>query len=342
MQANVKAAVPSEEEGSGEERVDVLLKLARKYGGAALRDEVGFIAEGAISKIATVAVFGQFKRGKSTLVNALVGHDILPIGKLPLTGVPTRVLYGEAALLVRYLDGRTEEEKIEKLAAYVTEALNPENVRGVAYVDVTYPSEFLRDVTIVDTPGIGSTLQHNTDAAHELSDKIDCALFVTGPEPPITGEELEFLRKIQSLVEEVTVVVSKIDLGRGSELEIVEFITHTIDVGAVGSLPIFTIDATVSDNGLEELRAHIIRSIAADDRYVVRRSLARRIQRAGAGIRRIIEGNSDLRSFAPRNRAYNAIARGFRRFPSEIGPLRRLIRGIIVGYSDLERQLRRG
>ncbi|MDH2910803.1 MAG: dynamin family protein [Candidatus Eremiobacteraeota bacterium] len=94
MQANVKAAVFSDEA----ERVDALVRLAHEYGGAALRAEVGFIVEGATSKRAAVAVLGQFKRGKSMLVNALLGNNILPIGKLPLTGVPTRVLYGEPAL----------------------------------------------------------------------------------------------------------------------------------------------------------------------------------------------------------------------------------------------------
>lgn len=285
MQANVKAAVFSDEA----ERVDALVRLAHEYGGAALRAEVGFIVEGATSKRAAVAVLGQFKRGKSMLVNALLGNNILPIGKLPLTGVPTRVLYGEPALVVCYLDGRKEAAKIESLPAHVTEALNPGNVLGVAYVDVTYPSEFLRDIILIDTPGIGSTLQHNTASAHELSDKIDYALFVTGPEPPITGEELAFLREVQGLVERVTVVISKIDLVRGSESEIVDFIKRTIHAELADDFPIYTVDATVPDNGVDDLRDHIIRSIAENNRGTVQRSLARRIQRAGAGIRRIIE-----------------------------------------------------
>ena len=285
MHANVKAAVFSDEA----ERVGALVRLAHKYGGAALRAEVGSIVEGVTSKRAAVAVLGQFKRGKSMLVNALLGNNILPIGKLPLTGVPTRVLYGEPALLVCYLDGRKKAAKIENLPTYVTEVLNPGNVLGVAYVDVTYPSEFLRDIILIDTPGIGSTLQHNTASAHELSDKIDYALFVTGPEPPITGEELSFFREVQGLVERVTVVISKIDLVRGSESGIVDFIKRTIHSELADDFPIYTVDATVPDNGIDELRDHIIRSMAENNRSAVQRSLARRIKRTGAGIRRIIE-----------------------------------------------------
>ena len=285
MHANVKAAVFSDEA----ERVGALVRLAHKYGGAALRAEVGSIVEGVTSKRAAVAVLGQFKRGKSMLVNALLGNNILPIGKLPLTGVPTRVLYGEPALLVCYLDGRKKAAKIENLPTYVTEVLNPGNVLGVAYVDVTYPSEFLRDIILIDTPGIGSTLQHNTASAHELSDKIDYALFVTGPEPPITGEELSFFREVQGLVERVTVVISKIDLVRGSESEIVDFMKRTIHSELADDFPIYTVDATVPDNGIDELRDHIIRSMAENNRSAVQRSLARRIKRTGAGIRRIIE-----------------------------------------------------
>jgi hypothetical protein len=83
-----------------------------------------------------LAVVGEFKRGKSTLVNALVAEPVLPTGVLPLTAVATELAFGEAAAAVKFLDGRIEAISRDQIASYVTEAGNPGNGRGVDRVEV--------------------------------------------------------------------------------------------------------------------------------------------------------------------------------------------------------------
>jgi len=69
-----------------------------------------------------IAVLGEFKRGKSTLVDALLRAELLPTGALPLTAVATEVSYGAPAATVVFLDGHSEEVPAGELADYVTEA----------------------------------------------------------------------------------------------------------------------------------------------------------------------------------------------------------------------------
>ena len=119
-----------------------------------------------------LAILGQFKRGKSTLLNALTGEAILPVGVVPLTAVPTFIQYGETPKIrVQYQDGRPADEcngasiaeRTGYLAGFVTEEGNPQNRRGVAEVEADLPSPILSGgVVLIDTPGIGSTFRHNT------------------------------------------------------------------------------------------------------------------------------------------------------------------------------------
>ncbi|MGH3172318.1 MAG: dynamin family protein, partial [Streptosporangiaceae bacterium] len=84
-----------------------------------------------------VLVTGEAKRGKSTLVNALLGREVLPAGVTPLTAVTTTVRYGDDERAeVRFLDGHDEKHPLAALADLVTERGNPGNRRGIADVTV--------------------------------------------------------------------------------------------------------------------------------------------------------------------------------------------------------------
>jgi ribosome biogenesis GTPase A len=107
--------------------------------------------------------------GKSTLLNALLGQDVLPTSVIPLTAIPTFIRHAASpGARVHYQDGRTPEEfsseRIKEVTAfllkYVTESGNPKNRLGVSQVDVLHPAAILaRGVVLIDTPGIGSTLR---------------------------------------------------------------------------------------------------------------------------------------------------------------------------------------
>jgi ribosome biogenesis GTPase A len=105
-----------------------------------------------------VLVAGEAKRGKSTLVNALLGRQVLPSGVTPLTSLATAVRYGRAeSVTAVFRDGHAESYPLSALDDLVTERGNPDNRRALASVTVTVDAPVLaRGVELVDTPGTGS------------------------------------------------------------------------------------------------------------------------------------------------------------------------------------------
>ncbi|HWB49085.1 MAG TPA: dynamin family protein [Stellaceae bacterium] len=168
-----------------------------------------------------VAVLGQFKRGKSTFLNALLGCDLLPSGVVPLTAIPTFLRWGpDNQAEVSYLDGRLPEKVVAAdprdiaalLRRYVTEEGNPRNRAGVARVEVSLPAAMLASgIELIDTPGIGSTLRHNTDAALQVLPECDAAFFVVSVDPPITAAELDYLDRARAGISPILFILNKVD-----------------------------------------------------------------------------------------------------------------------------------
>jgi hypothetical protein len=166
-----------------------------------------------------LAVAGQFKRGKSTAINALLGMPILPTDVLPLTSVATHVVSGpDLTVTATFQDGRVESIAPEQLDQFATELGNPGNVRGVDYLVVTLPHPFLvPGLNLVDLPGVGSTVDENSDVAFHAIHQMDAALFVIGADPPVTREELAYLQYLVRRVPRVFVVQNKRDLFSADE-----------------------------------------------------------------------------------------------------------------------------
>lgn len=161
-----------------------------------------------------LAVAGQFKRGKSTVINALLGRTVLPADVLPLTSVPTLVGHGpEDRVSVVLQMGTTLSIPLENLPEFATETQNPGNVRGVQHISVEIPEPMpVANLCLIDLPGIGSTVEANSRIAYASLDMADAAVFVTGGDPPLTEQELHFLEALTRRVARVFVVQNKRDL----------------------------------------------------------------------------------------------------------------------------------
>ncbi len=169
-----------------------------------------------------LAVLGQFKRGKSTLLNALLGQELLPTDILPVTAIPTFIFSSEAVSAeVVFAAEATPPIRFSAdsglslgdfLNRYVTEAGNPNNQLGVARVEIGHPAPILRQgVVLIDTPGIGSTHRHNTEVAYQVLPQCDAALFLVSPDPPITEMELDYLKEIKACLPRTFFLLNKID-----------------------------------------------------------------------------------------------------------------------------------
>ena len=159
-----------------------------------------------------VACVGQFKRGKSTLLDALVGEEILPTGVVPVTTVPTVLRYGSQRSARVLIEGRWKTIRPEDLAQYVSEELNPENKKRVEGVEVFLTSPLLASgMCLVDTPGIGSVFSGNTEATKDFIPQIDAAILIVGADPPISGEEAALVEAVAANVDRILIVLNKID-----------------------------------------------------------------------------------------------------------------------------------
>lgn len=170
-----------------------------------------------------IAVLGEFKRGKSTLVNALIGRELLPSGVVPLTAVSTEVHFGSGQSIVVLADGRRLPIDEDGIAAYVTERENPSNVKAVARVEVGTRQVFgTPGVVLVDTPGVASVYGHNTAIARDLLAESDAAVLVLSADSPLSENELAMLAELEVRCEKVFVVINKCDHLADEEIEEVE------------------------------------------------------------------------------------------------------------------------
>jgi len=203
------------------EAIQDLKVVAERMGSSAVSAYLSGLGEELSAERFYLAVLGSFKRGKSTLINALLGRDILPTGIIPLTSIVTKVRYGEnTKTIVRFLDCSEIISEPPDLEFYVTERGNPGNIKNVAEVEIAVNSDLLqKGVVLVDTPGIGSTHLKNTAVTYDFLSKIDAAIFVLGVDPPISQAEIEFLIDIKDHVERIFFVQNKIDVVSKGEWE---------------------------------------------------------------------------------------------------------------------------
>jgi GTP-binding protein EngB required for normal cell division len=190
-----------------------LAALAGEAGATEIASEVIALADRLVEGRFYVVCLGQFKRGKSTLLNALTGTMVLPTGVAPVTSVVTVMRHGpRLAARVRIRGASWMDIEPASLASYVSERENPENARAVEAVEIFVPSPLLAcGMCLVDTPGIGSTLAGNTAMTRAFVPQIDAALVVLGADPPISGEELALIAEVATRVDALIFVLNKAD-----------------------------------------------------------------------------------------------------------------------------------
>jgi small GTP-binding protein len=205
------------EQGESRRRVVIALEqlasLADERSDHATAERARALAGRLRADIFNLAVVGQFKRGKTTLINALLGRDILPAAVVPLTSVVTIIEHGpQERVSLHFLDGSSREIGTSEFPGYVTERGNPSNRLGVAVAVVQLPSEILdRGLRIIDTPGVGSVHVHNTETAYAFIPHVDGAIFLVTADPPVSEAELQFLKDLRQEVQRVFFVQNKAD-----------------------------------------------------------------------------------------------------------------------------------
>jgi ribosome biogenesis GTPase A len=248
-----------------------------------------------------LAVLGQFKRGKSTLINALLGDTLLPTDILPVTAIPTFIAYADVVCAqVHFI---TEADPIhfstsgnqslaDFLSDYVTETGNPDNHRQVERVEIGHPAQLLRQgVVLIDTPGIGSTHKHNTEVAYQILPQCDAALFLVSPDPPITEVELDYLKEICQQLPRTFYLLNKIDfLSEKERIASLRFLGDQLSVLLDGVPQIIPVSArnglaarltgdqqSWKNSGMQLVEQSLIDFFAREKQQTLQDSLRRRI-----------------------------------------------------------------
>ena len=164
-----------------------------------------------------VCVVGEFKQGKSSLVNGLLGDEVCPVDDDLATSAITLVRYGEhpSAVVRRRVDDQPVAEQIPpaELAGWVSEIGNPGNHKQVERVDITAPSAILRQgLTLVDTPGMGGLGAGHAAATLAFLPFADGLVFVSDASAELSAPEVAFLRRAVELCPTVLFAQTKTDL----------------------------------------------------------------------------------------------------------------------------------
>lgn len=201
-----------------------------------------------------VAVLGRFKAGKSSFVNDIIGSPVLPVGVLPVTSVVTEISYGmdEYAQLTS-LAGEITRVPIDQIASYVSESENPQNTKGIDSVRVFLPSlSRFRGIRFVDTPGLESVFQHNTETALSWSPNVDLAVVAVSVDPPLTQQDISLIERLHKYTPNITVLLTKVDTLNEMERSAVEdFVRSKLRAQFASAIPVFPYSIK---SGFEALR----------------------------------------------------------------------------------------
>ena len=172
----------------------------------------------------TVLVVGEFKRGKSTFVNAFLGEELMIADVLPETATIQAVMYEEKKTAeVLYLDGHKESGVAERAFFERFSAKNSAEAEQIKYIKVGYPCEILKNkIVLVDTPGVEDLNAQRVQVTYDFLPKANAVIFLLDATSPLKRTEKEFIEDhlLNRGMSNVIFVVNKMDMLDEDEVDI--------------------------------------------------------------------------------------------------------------------------
>lgn len=167
-----------------------------------------------------VVVCGEVKKGKSSLLNAIIGQEILPVNNEIATSQVFRISNSEReSFQLVFTDGTRQtitKTELSRYGSQIDANLKGEPVfqnRSLSYIQVNIPIAFLpKGVSLVDTPGLGALYKSHEWITQNYVSNADAIIFVLDPERPIEEQEKKFILRALDVTENIIFVMTKIDL----------------------------------------------------------------------------------------------------------------------------------
>ncbi len=170
-----------------------------------------------------ITVIGEIKRGKSTLINTLIGEDILPTDVIPTTATINLIKYGtEPKITIRKSDNSTQTLPFNKKEMEKYTGLVDFDPKTIKYIEIEYPKEFLQNgILLVDTPGVNELSNQRMEVTYGYIPISDACIFLINAQQAISRTEMTFLNEsvLKSSLSKIFFVVNRIDKIDEDEIE---------------------------------------------------------------------------------------------------------------------------
>lgn len=290
---------------------EALRALERFSADHALADVRPLIAEAAervAGETFDVGVFGRVSAGKSSLINALIGTDVLPVGATPVTAVPLRLHHGELGAIVNFEDGTARAIAVSEIADYATEERNPGNrarVRALEIAAPTVPS----GLRFLDTPGIGSLSASAPAQAFAWLPRCDLGLVLMAAGTAVGTDDLALVSGFVHAGIDCRVLISKSDLLKGDEIaRTISYVQRELAavLGDARAIPVHTVSADLAAvSSLIAFRATVLEPLAAGHAAALHDALRARLHRLVAITRRALAESVDTAEVPAQGEAAN-------------------------------------
>jgi GTPase Era involved in 16S rRNA processing len=238
-------------------------------------------------RLIDVAILGQFKSGKSSFLNSLIGKPVLPVGVIPVTTAITRLQYGkEERAIVRHFDGQQAEVDIGTIEEFTSEAKNPANEKNVEVVDIELPSlEKYAGLRLVDTPGLGSIFKYHIETSENWLPEVGTALLAISSDRPLAENDLQLIRDLRKHTPKIILLLTKVDLlSKEQQEEVVHFFRTALQRELHEELPIFLYSTRLeTEQRKERVEGEILHPLSVNRQDEFNKILRHKVQSLAKG-----------------------------------------------------------